>query len=520
MRRSLKPSQLVPDGFLVDHFDMGADRISLVVRSAAGSARCPSCATPSCRVQSRYRRRAADLPLGGRRVDIQVLARRFRCEVASCTKRIFVERFPADILPAFARRTARLEQVVHHLGLALGGRPAAGLARRLCLPVSRDTLLRVIRRRAAPKPDALNVVGIDDFAWRRNHRYGTLVCDLERRRVVALLPDREQATAQAWLAERPSIKVVARDRGGGYGEAVARALPQAVQVADRWHLMENASRSFLDAVRFSMRQVREVVGAATINPALLTAAERIQYEGYLRREEADAAIRALSQAGMPIRQIVRRLGHSRKVVREVLRGERSDMFRVRQSSLEAHLPWLDAQWEAGARNATDLWRRAKEQGFRGSLRVVGEWATRRRRAEAAEIERLQRVPSARTLARLLTTSRDHLTKAETLTVAAVEQGVPALLEARVIVAGFQAMVRTMAPDKLGAWAARANGSLVASFARGIVRDGAAVRAALALPWSNGQTEGQVTKLKLVKRQMYGRGRIDLLQARLIGFSPS
>ena len=172
---------------------------------------------------------------------------------------------------------------------------------------------------------------------------------------------------------------------------------------------------------------------------------------------------------MPIRQIVGRLGHSRKVVREVLSDERGDVFRVRQSSLEAYLPWLDAQWEAGARNATELWRRAKEQGFRGSPRVIGEWATRRRRAEMAAIERLQRGPSARTLARLLTTSRDHLGKAETLTVAAVEQGVPALLEARVVVVGFQTMVRTMAPDKLDAWAVRASESLVTSFARGIVR---------------------------------------------------
>ena len=213
------------------------------------------------------------------------------------------------------------------------------------LPVSRDTLLRVVRRRALPRSDPLSVVGIDDFAWRRNQRYGTLVCDLERRRPVTLLPDREQATAAAWLKERPSIGIVARDRGGGYGEAVARALPHAVQVADRWHwhLMENASCAFLDAVRRSMRQVREVVGAASIDPELLTAAERIQYEGYLRREEADAAISALVEAGVPIKQISRRTGHSRKLVRAVIRGERTDVFRVRQSSLEPHLPWLDAQ---------------------------------------------------------------------------------------------------------------------------------------------------------------------------------
>ena len=162
--------------------------------------------------------------------------------------------------------------------------PAAAFAARLMTPVSNYTLLRVVRRRARPPADPLAVIGIDDFAWRRNHRYGTIVCDLERRRTIALLADRGQATAEDWLRAHPDIAVVARDRGGGYGEAIAKALPGAVQVADRWHLMHNASQAFLDAVRKSMRQIRRVIGAATINPDLLTCAERLQYEGYLRRE--------------------------------------------------------------------------------------------------------------------------------------------------------------------------------------------------------------------------------------------
>ena len=132
-----------------------------------------------------------------------------------------------------SRRTSRLECLVHHLGLALGGRPAAGFAKRLMVPVSNDTLLRVVRRRSKLPEAPLNVIGIDDWAWRRNHRYGSIVCDLERRRIVALLPDREIATVHAWLAEHPHIAVVSRDRGGGYGEAVTKALPDAVQVADR-----------------------------------------------------------------------------------------------------------------------------------------------------------------------------------------------------------------------------------------------------------------------------------------------
>ena len=305
---------------------------------------------------------------------------------------------------------ARLDYVVHHLGLALGGRPAASFARRLMVPVSNDTLLRVVRRQSRSPSGPLTVIGIDDWAWRRNQRYGTIVCDLERQRPVTLLPDREPATTAAWLEQHREIAVIARDRGCGYGEAAARALPHAVQVADRWHLMENASRAFLDAVRKSMRQIRTAIGAATIDPRLLTAAaERIQYEGYLRR-----------------------------------------------------------------------------------------------------------VPSARTIARLMTTGRDMLSKADTITIAAIEDGVPRLVEARETIAMFHAMVRKTLPADLATWIARARTSLVSSFANGVAKDEAAVRAAITLPWSNGQTEGQITKLKLVKRQMYGRGKIDLLQARLIG----
>jgi transposase len=488
----------------------------VAVRSAQAQGRCPCCGAQSRRVQSRYQRRASDLPISGRRVDLLITVRRFRCDGVLCGRRIFAERFGDEVLAPRSRRTGRLELIVHHLGLALGGRPAASFARRVMVPVSNDTLLRVVRRRAREPADRLAFIGLDDFAWRRNHRYGTIVCDLERRRPVVLLKDREQATAEDWLKGRPSIAIVARDRGGGYGEAVTRALPNAVQVADRWHLMENASRAFLDAVRASMRQIRAAVGATVINPALLTSAERLQYEGYLRREETNAAIMTQIKAGVPLRRIVKNTGHSRKVVRAVARGERSDVFRTRESSLELHLPWLNAQWDGGARNATGLWRRLKSQGFRGSLRVVGEWATRRRRAEKADAETLTRVPSARTIARLMTIGRDNLSKAETVIVAAVESGVTALVEARETIADFHAMIRSKDPDGLTEWIERALQGLVASFARGVVKDEAAVLAAIALPWSNGQTEGQVTKLKLVKRQMYGRAKIDLLQARLIG----
>ena len=520
MQRSFRPSALVPPGFTVDDTACDDTGVHITIHSSSSVARCPSCGGETRRVHSRYRRRLADLPISGRSVRLMIVARRFYCDAVLCGRQIFTERFGADILAPWARRTARLDQLVLHLGLALGGRPAASFAQRLLLPVSNDTLLRVVRRRGAPQFPPPRVVGIDDWAWRRNCRYGTIICDLERRRTIALLPDREPATAQDWLSAQSQIAVLARDRGGGYALAAARALPNAMQVADRWHLMANASQAFLDAVRKSMRQIRQVIGAAIVNPDLLTAAERLQYEGYLRREETNAVVMAMSKEGLAIKEIVRRTGHSRKLVRDILRGKRSDIFRVRESSLELYLPWLDAQWESGSKNASALWRRLREQGFPGSLRVVIEWAMRRRRSEKAATGSLTRTPAARTIARLLTIGRDALSKAETVTVAAIEAGVPALMEARRVVAAFQSMISTKSAAAFEAWIEEARASLVASFANGVVKDKAAILAAISSPWSNGQTEGQITKLKLVKRQMYGRGKLDLLQARVIGVNPT
>ena len=399
----------------------------------------------------------------------------------------------------------------------MGGRPAAALARRLMLPVSKDTLLRVVRRSVTSASALLHAIGIDDWAWKRGQRYGSIICDLERRRVVDLLPDREPATVEAWLLRHPGIAVIARDRGGGYGQAASRAAFQAVQVADRWHLMENASAAFLEAVRRSMRPIRMALGSMTIDPALLTHAERLQHDVYQRREEAYRIIRALAKAGTSIKEIVRRTGRSRKLVREIVRGGGGDVFRCRLNALEPHLAWLDAEWSAGCRNGAELWRRLRTTGFRGSLRVVGEWAARRRRAERAGHDNLRKPPPARQLSRLLLSERDQLTKEDAITVARIETGVPSLISARDLIERFHHMVRERDAAALSAWIADTAGSVLASFGKGLVADRDAVTAAMILPRSNGQTEGQITKLKLVKRQMSGRAKLDLLRARL--FAP-
>lgn len=490
--------------------------LTITAQPVAALARCPGCDQPSSRIHSRYTRTLSDLPVAGRRVVIDVRVRRFRCIGPGCRTRIFAERLGPDLAAAYGRRTARLDCIVHHLGLALGGRPAANLARRLMVPASRDTMLRTVRRRAVRSVERPSVIGIDDWAFRRGQRYGTLVCDLERRRVIALLPDRESGTVEAWLAAHPEITVVARDRGGCYGDATTRSLPKAIQVADRWHLMQNASAAFLDAVRKSMAAIRIAVGAATVDPERLTCAERLQYESYLRREATGEAILALSRQSMSIKKIARTTGHSRKLVRNVLRGLTGDVFRARQSSLDADLPQLNAEWAAGCRNGAELWRRLRANGFTGSLRVVGEWATRRRRSERTPEGAPSKVPSARILSRLMTTGRDNLTKAEAVIVATIEVEVPMLDEARSLLSRFQGVIRERRRPDLDTWIEAAARSLLSSFARGLLKDKTAVAAALTQPWSNGQTEGQITRLKLVKRQMFGRAKLDLLEARLIG----
>jgi transposase len=508
---------LAPCGLIIERIEPAPDTLIIVARPASGSAACPTCGQMSDSVHSRYQRRLSDLPSQGKPVCLNILARRFRCVASDCRQRIFVERLDATVTRPFARRTSRLEGLVHHLGLALGGRPGQSFARRLLLPVSKDTLLRVVRRHAAKPAAQPSVIGIDDWAWKRGHRYGTIVCDLERRRIIDILPDREASTVTAWLAAHPSIRIIARDRGAGYRQAATDGRPDAVQVADRWHLMENASAAFLNAVRRSMHSVRKAIGAGTVDPVSLTAAERRQHSGWLLREAENASILALAAEGVAIKEIVRRTDKSRGLVRQVLRGARTDMFRSRMSSLDPFLTQLETAWASGAHNGAALWRAMKVMGFTGGLRVVTEWVNRKRKDEgtATGDKRPCKAPSARRIARMMTTDRDKVSKAAARAVAIIGDAVPDLTTARDLLDRFHRLIRQRKVDRLDSWIADAKGGLMASFASGIVQDHAAVKAALTEPWSNGQTEGQNTKLKLVKRQMYGRAGLDLLRARLL-----
>ena len=212
---------LLPKGLSVEQVEVTGERVLVHAFARSTAAACPQCGRLSRQVHSRYRRGLTDLPAHGREVKISLAVRRFRCRTSRCRAAIFAERFSSEVASPHARRTSRLQGLVLQLDLMLGGRPAQALAERLLLPVSKDTFLRSVRAASCFTPEQLRIIGIDNWAWRRGRRYGTLICDLERRRIVDILPDREPATVEAWLGRHPGIEIVARDRDGGYGRAVS-----------------------------------------------------------------------------------------------------------------------------------------------------------------------------------------------------------------------------------------------------------------------------------------------------------
>lgn len=247
-------------GAAVVSIDLTPGRAAMVVAPTAETADCPLCGRPSGRLHGRCTRTLADLPRHGRAVALTLRARRFRCDNPECRRSIFCERLPGLAAP-HARSTGRLARPHLALGLALGGEPGARLAEPIGVPAGLDTLLRRAGGVAGESPPDARYIGIDDWARRRGRSYGTIVVDPERRRAIDLLPDREVEIVKRWLADRPGIDLVSRDRASAYSRAASEAAPQARQVADRWHLLKN----FREAVERLLEREHAVIAAAFVS---------------------------------------------------------------------------------------------------------------------------------------------------------------------------------------------------------------------------------------------------------------
>lgn len=277
-----------------------------------------------------------------------------------------------------------------------------------------------------------------------------MICDFERRAVIDLLPNLEPATVAAWLRQHPQIEIVARDRNGGYRQAISEALPDPTQIADRWHLLQNASDVLLTAVRRAMPAIRRTASSAELDPGILAAAERLQFEGFQRRQKINVLIQRMAAEGLPVKRIVLVTGLSRGLVRRVLCGEREDVFRLRHSSLTPWFPLLERHWQDGCRNGAELWRRLRSDGFQGSLRVVGQWATRQRPAEAAVSHGSSKCPPSRKIARMMTSGRHHLSNRQHISRAGRTRSA-ASGQGRWLLDAFTSMIRNGEENRLAGW---------------------------------------------------------------------
>jgi len=369
-----------------------ADRVTILTVPKPPQSICPLCNSLSGQVHSHDTRTLADLPWQGRVVVIQVRVRRFRCASLGCPRRVFTERLP-EVAPPRARRTVRLGGMQRHIGFALGGEPGSRLAARLSMPVSGDTLLRMIRAFEPEPPAAPRVIGIDEWAYRRGLTYGTILCDLERGRVIDLLPDRSAETVAAWLRRHPSVAVIARDRASVYADGIRQGAPAASEVADRWHLLRNigdALRAAVDRHRTAVTAAARVVAAAAEDERQMEQAPQAigTKLGVLRRERRDhrrdcyAEIRRLHEEGVTPQLIACVVGMSqRSVERWLAAGGEPEYRRPRMTTLvDPFYSYLERRWKEGCRTAAALWREIVEQGFTGSLNTVARWVTVHRRS--------------------------------------------------------------------------------------------------------------------------------------------
>src|SRR5436305_7958163 len=232
----------LPEGMRISQIQTTENGLVIAIDATHPTSCCPLCAERSSSIHSHYRRVARDAPCAGRRVQLLLKVRKFYCRNPYCERKVFTERLPAFVEP-WARMTVRHCEQITSIGLATCGKGGVRLAARLGLKTTRQTILRRIMELPTVSTGSVLFLGRDDFSFRRGYRFGTILVNLESHRVVDLLADRQAETAAQWMRQQPDLMVVSRDRGGEYASAAREGAPQAIQCADRFHVVKNLSEA-------------------------------------------------------------------------------------------------------------------------------------------------------------------------------------------------------------------------------------------------------------------------------------
>jgi len=522
-------------------------RIILVATMTAPKAACPDCHHLAVRIHSSYPRTLADLPWATAPIQLRLTVRRFFCTTCTCSRQTFSERLPT-VAPFYARTTTRLATRQAETGLALGGAAGARQLGRQGMPGSRNTVLRRVRRLPTPAYPPPEVIGIDDWAWRKGHRYGTIVVDLERGCPIDVLEDRLADTVADWLKEHPEVQIVARDRAEAYASGIRQGAPEATQVADRFHLFQNLAATLEEVFSAHHRDLAALHEATRPEPVLLDedavvvpvtppvaspkARQQIAHKR-ARRLAIYEQVWALHRQGWSQRGIAVHMGCARQTVSRYLSAstcpERQPP-RPRPSQLAPFTAYLLERWNAGCRNGAQLFRAMKAQGFRGHYSIVSAYVGRMRAAQrrvspgdesathAATVVEAAKPLTPRGATWLVIRREAKLNEAEKQQLAGLQGLEGEITEAIRLTQDFADLVRHGKPDQLDTWLERAAASCLQafkSFANGLQTDYDAVKAGITLPWSTGPVEGQINRLKMLKRQMFGRANIDLLKLRVL-----
>jgi transposase len=466
-------------------------------------------------------RRLRDLAVGGVGVEVRLWVRRFRCGNAACAAVTFAEQVPGLTSP-HSRFTPLLQGLLTQVGLALAGRAGARLAAAAGVVVSRDTLLRLVRALPDPVVSAVRAVGVDDFAFRRGRKYGTVLIDMDTHRPLDMFDGREGDDLADWLRQHPEIEVVCRDRSGGYGDGARQGAPQAVQVADRFHLWQNLGQAVEKTVnehRAHLAEPAQQVPVAEAPPIVQPLPEK---KIVTRFREQYAAAHSLAAKGLSKAAIGRELGLHPATVRKLLQARSvEDLIaktEQREHLVDDYTEHLHRRWHDGERNATALFREIKQLGYPGGELAVQRYLRRFRHGRGHAPQPGPKPPSVRKVTSWIMTHPDHLKDDERIALQRIRDRDAALRRLVNHVRAFAVMMTGHHGDRLEDWIVaveRDTLAPLASFARNLRRDYDAVHNGLSLAYSSGAVEGTINRLKMVKRQMFGRAALDLLRKRLL-----